>query len=270
MIKRIVVGFIMLVAIIALLFFLPEHVFKFVFLLLVCLAAWEWSGLVVPSVMWMQALMIALVVGAIALISLVHPSTLLFLGLIVYLWLWCSIVMYQKRRPALLCQYSIVRFVTALLILPIFFLAVTVVYSYGDHHPVWLFYAIAVGCWGDICAYFIGNFLGKSSASLCSQVSPKKTVIGFWGGSALAIMLSYLLIWVLPLQPSSALNLLIITAMAVFIGHFGDLSISLFKRLAKVKDSSHLIPGHGGILDRLDSVMPVVIFFAVAINAGYI
>lgn len=108
----------------------------------------------------------------------------------------------------------------------------------------------------DVGAYFIGIFFGKHK--LCPHVSPKKTVEGFVGGIATAVLGMLLYAWIL--QNSFQFNVhypiaLIYGFLGALCGVFGDLSMSVIKRQTGIKDYGKLIPGHGGILDRFDSVM---------------
>ena len=115
---------------------------------------------------------------------------------------------------------------------------------------------IIVSIWiNDTMAYLIGSLIGKTPLS---KISPKKTWEGTFGGIILCIVLMYFL-WgrLLYSDFNSKLNMLIgiIAAIAAFTGVSGDLLESKLKRLAGVKDSGTLMPGHGGFLDRFDSLL---------------
>jgi len=130
---------------------------------------------------------------------------------------------------------------------------------------IWACTAFLVTWSCDTAAYFVGRSLGRHL--LWPRISPRKTWEGLIGGTlaALAAGLTFGS-WLLALLWWQGLLLGLLVAVAA---PFGDLAESLFKRLANVKDSSHLIPGHGGVLDRLDSllfVFPVVTYFALAVT----
>jgi phosphatidate cytidylyltransferase len=113
----------------------------------------------------------------------------------------------------------------------------------------------------DTFAYFIGAPLGKYKLS--PAVSPKKTVEGFFGGILGAVAAAFFSYHVFFKSPGLK-HLLIISIFVSLIGQIGDLTESLFKRDAKLKDISHIIPGHGGILDRFDSLLfvsPIVYYY---------
>jgi phosphatidate cytidylyltransferase len=103
----------------------------------------------------------------------------------------------------------------------------------------------------DNCAYYTGKLLGKKSPKFAPLISPNKTWVGFAGGAAAALLASVLFGYTLP-HLSVWQRLLLGGAVTVLIPA-GDLMESAMKRDAGVKDSSGLIPGHGGMMDRFDS-----------------
>ena len=130
----------------------------------------------------------------------------------------------------------------------------------------WLVLTITLTWIADTLAYFTGISIGRHK--LWPRLSPKKTWEGWVGGSAAVILAAPLLGgWLVGLRVWQGLILGVLIAV---LSLYGDLAVSLFKRTAHIKDSSHLIPGHGGMLDRLDSLLftvPVAVYFA-SIIAG--
>jgi len=126
---------------------------------------------------------------------------------------------------------------------------------------LWIVYLL-ICIWScDTFAYFIGAPLGKHKLS--PSVSPKKTVEGFGGGILGAVAAAFFSYYVF-FKSAGLEHLLIISLFVSLIGQVGDLTESLFKRDAEIKDISHIIPGHGGILDRFDSLLfvsPVVYYY---------
>lgn len=120
------------------------------------------------------------------------------------------------------------------------------------HNYIWLVFIIAFCT--DIFAYFTGRFLGKHK--LCPKLSPKKTVEGAVGGMIGAMIFS-LMFGNFFLEPGHTMNVhfILMTLIGSVISQLGDLSASAFKRKMGIKDYGNLIPGHGGILDRFDSVL---------------
>ncbi|WP_316568517.1 phosphatidate cytidylyltransferase [Neobacillus sp. YIM B06451] len=117
---------------------------------------------------------------------------------------------------------------------------------------IWLFYSLFIMWATDSGAYFIGRAFGKRK--LWPEISPNKTVEGAIGGvvCALLVALAFLLFSDIDASP---LKLLVITALLSVFGQLGDLAESAFKRKYNVKDSGKILPGHGGILDRFDSLL---------------
>ncbi len=108
----------------------------------------------------------------------------------------------------------------------------------------------------DTFAYIVGKTIGKRK--LFERISPKKTIEGFLGGMVFAITAAYLLsIYFEVLTP---LHWMVSAVILVIFGTLGDLVESKFKRIAGVKDSGSIMPGHGGILDRLDSIIFAIPF----------
>ncbi len=103
----------------------------------------------------------------------------------------------------------------------------------------------------DTMAYIVGSFFGKTSLS---KISPKKTLEGTVGGALLAIVVVSLIGYYL-FDMNDIISLVVISSIAVTAGTFGDLFESKLKRMAHVKDSGNIIPGHGGFLDRFDSLL---------------
>jgi len=120
--------------------------------------------------------------------------------------------------------------------------------------------AIFIFVWlDDTGAYLVGSLIGKHK--LFERISPKKSWEGFFGGLILALASSQAFAWFAP--EISRLNWLGLATTVVLFGTWGDLIESLLKRTLGVKDSGHILPGHGGMLDRFDSVM-------LAVPASYI
>lgn len=129
------------------------------------------------------------------------------------------------------------------------------------------FFVLCIGiCWfADAGAYFTGVYFGKHK--LCPQISPNKTVEGFLGGIAAGTVSSFLIGFVYTFIYNNAkfdfLLLFVVGLAASLISVLGDLSFSVIKRSCKIKDFGSIFPGHGGFLDRFDSVIlaaPMIYF----------
>ena len=129
----------------------------------------------------------------------------------------------------------------------------------------WIFFILVLAFSGDIAAYYVGKGMGRRK--LLPEVSPGKTVegtIGLFAGSIIGCILFRQLFF--PMLP--VLHTVILGLVGSVAGQLGDLCESALKRTAGVKDSGTLLPGHGGILDRLDCLMfitPFVYYYRVLI-----
>jgi len=127
----------------------------------------------------------------------------------------------------------------------------------------WVLLALFVTFGSDTAAYFIGKAFGKHK--LAPQISPGKTwegaIAGVFGGIVIALLFTFSSPWQLPID---YLEAVLLGAVISVVGQLGDLVESLLKRNFGFKDSGFLMPGHGGILDRLDSIL-----FAGAAAYGY-
>lgn len=124
---------------------------------------------------------------------------------------------------------------------------------------IWLIFIIA---WiADTSAYFAGNFLGSKifgSKKLFPEVSPKKTIEGFIGGILGSVLISFLFSYFF--IPEFAMHSIILGFFGSIISQVGDLIASRVKRSVGIKDFGNIMPGHGGILDRFDSILLVAPF----------
>lgn len=152
-----------------------------------------------------------------------------------------------------------------------FFNLALVIYDMpGGHWYVFTFFTIAWGC--DTLAYFTGRFFGKRK--LIPEISPKKTVEGAIGGlfgGALITMATGIILRNAGFQVMEPIHFLFMGLLGSVFSQIGDLIASAIKRECGVKDYPKLIPGHGGILDRFDSILLAIVsvFLYLTILFGY-
>ena len=145
-------------------------------------------------------------------------------------------------------------FVGTLFLTYSFFTAFQLRDLYGFNFFIFL---VLVCVFTDLGGYFFGNFF---KGPKLTKISPKKTYSGVLGSFLLPILFSYIFINYVNLDYSRIQNLNFISLVLIIslISQLGDLIISYFKRIAKVKDTGKILPGHGGILDRIDGLIFVV------------
>lgn len=133
--------------------------------------------------------------------------------------------------------------------------------SVDPYHGAKLVLYVCFLVWAaDSGAYFAGKSMGKRK--MAPHVSPNKTIEGLIGGIIAALIVGWLFAGWFDIQFTSPIHMVIITLITVVISVLGDLVESMFKRVSGIKDSSNIIPWHGGILDRIDSLTAAFPVFA--------
>jgi phosphatidate cytidylyltransferase len=152
------------------------------------------------------------------------------------------------------------------IILPFIFIT-KISFGVNDYNPKIIIGLFIIIWTNDTFAFIVGKSIGKNK--LLERISPKKTIEGFLGGVVFSVLAGYLLskYYIKPSREYSDTSITIWVIIALIVGimgTIGDLIESKFKRIAGVKDSGIIMPGHGGILDRLDSVIfvaPIIFLF---------
>jgi phosphatidate cytidylyltransferase len=139
-------------------------------------------------------------------------------------------------------------------------------HSFDENGPRLLLFALVTTWAADSTAYFVGRAIGKHP--LAPHISPKKT----WEGSVGSMIGSLIFAWAFSYSIAIPLgHLLAMAAIGNVAGQMGDLLESVYKRSAGVKDSGGLLPGHGGVLDRIDALIlciPMIWYYVVLVNPG--
>lgn len=270
--QRVVTALIMAGLFIAGIVFLPVQALAAVFALLILAGGWEWSRMAGWDSVLSRGVFVA-VLAAILLVLYSHAQlgnaptrerVQPVLGL-ACLW-WSFALLWVKSYPASAVMWSnrFMRSLIGLLILAPAWMAAVYLLSFPRGGVLVVTMVIVVAA-ADIGAYFAGKSLGKHK--MAPAVSPAKTWEGFWGG-VLAVVLVGLLLWyMLPAHNAhiglmSVLAIVLATSLASVVG---DLSVSMVKRDSGTKDSGSLLPGHGGVLDRLDSLCGAAPVFALGL-----
>jgi phosphatidate cytidylyltransferase len=127
----------------------------------------------------------------------------------------------------------------------------------------WILCLLLIVWAADIGAYFSGRHFG--GRKLAPRISPSKTWSGLWGGFALALVVAVVYTLAVSTLEAGVITMLVIAAVTTLASVGGDLFISLQKRSMGLKDTGALLPGHGGILDRFDSLVAAAPFFALGL-----
>jgi phosphatidate cytidylyltransferase len=188
----------------------------------------------------------------------------LFLTLIVSLK--CIVFLYDDKNLKI-DSFSKFAYLIGYIILP-FIIITKIPFGIKGYNPKILI-SIFILIWtNDTFAYLVGKSIGRHK--LFERISPKKTIEGFVGGVVFAVIASYFISKYFLMLPEKNIFIWFIIASIVGVfGTIGDLVESKFKRIAGIKDSGNIMPGHGGILDRLDSVIfvaPIIFLFYQILN----
>ncbi|SHI10750.1 phosphatidate cytidylyltransferase [Ferrimonas marina] len=279
--QRVLTALLLLPIALAGIFMLPITGFSVAVAVVIVLAAREWGALVLPgqpAAKWLYGASIAALLVALLLLV---PSSLIWVdghlhplyhGLLVagVLW-WLAALALVLTFPESAAKWQNSLFAKVifgqLTLLPCFAALLALKAWPGTLDGAWLVLSVLLLVWGaDTGAYFVGKAIGKNK--LIPKVSPGKTREGLLGGMAVCALLS-LIGW--QLVPSlSLVEALLLGMVTAFASALGDLAESMFKRAANIKDSGSLLPGHGGVLDRIDSVtaaMPVFAFLYLLFGA---
>ncbi len=227
-------------------------------------AAWEWCRMAGVALDSRQSIYASLVgVLTLALIMNVpfdyDAYWVLFIGFI--LWMAMIVALYIQPRLAPINSASIPLLVLGALLLPL--AGFSIVWLRHDASAAsngLLLYALAIVWVMDIGAYFSGKRFG--SKKLSPAISPGKTWEGVYGGLAAALVLLLIAVLFSFFPAYKTLALVVASVLAAAISVIGDLFESRIKRAAGFKDSSRLLPGHGGVLDRIDGVIASLPVFA--------
>ena len=243
--QRVVTALVLLGILVLILFFLPAAAVVAAFALIAALAAWEWSRLLLAS--RLGRTLFPLWILACCGLCLLYPQLqLLMCALAAGFWLLVPVWL-ARRWPL---PHGVMGYLIGTVVLLPTWIAMTRLHDMG---PWVLLAALALVWAADIAAYFVGRALGRHK--LAPAISPGKT----WEGAAGAVMggLAYVFLLRQYAGLSIPVNLFMLalgTTLLVAVSIVGDLLESMIKRQAGVKDSSQLLPGHGGILDRIDSL----------------
>ncbi|MGO2306445.1 MAG: phosphatidate cytidylyltransferase [Providencia sp.] len=270
---RLLTAIILIPIVIAALFLLSPVNFGYVVIAVCALGAWEWAQF---AGWYSQAKRIGLAVVFAAILLAIQFSLPNIVELasepVIYYGLWAGLVWWVVAILLVITYPAsaswgksvIVRLLFGVLTIVPFYCGMMVLRTIGYHSDTffgawWLLYVMLLVWGADSGAYAFGRTMGRNK--LAPKVSPGKTWEGLIGGLITAGVISWLFSAFAPI-PVMPDYLLVTSIIVVIVSVFGDLTESMFKRQSGIKDSSHLIPGHGGILDRIDSLTAAIPVFA--------
>lgn len=272
LIQRLLAALVLIPIVIAGLFFLSISNFAIVMLVIFALSSWEWAQFLHFTTKRSKSIFTILLTTLAAIIyylpSYVYLPINIFEIILLSSIAWWSValvlVLSYPKSVKLWGTSFFNKLLFAFFTLMPFFIAMIqlrqINYGLNSYEGAyWLLYILVLVWATDSGAYFAGRLWGKHK--LAPSVSPGKTIEGLMGGVASSIIIG-LLVYYSHFFNAPFYPFMISSIVAIFASVLGDLTESMFKREANIKDSGHLIPGHGGILDRIDSLTAAMPIFA--------
>jgi phosphatidate cytidylyltransferase len=274
--QRIITAVIIAPLTIAGVFLLPLNLFMLFAAVIFLLASKEWGAFVNKAKpLTVFYLFIILLGVAIFVLPVEHIWINGFVNPLIYWclmiaagWWFVSLIMvisYPKTAPLWSKSWAIKSLMGVLTLLPFFFgtvllrsINIETNFYFGAELLLFVFMLVWAA---DTGAYFCGKRFGKHK--LAVNVSPGKTIEGFIGGLILAMIVAYIGTCVFAVPSEKVIIFMMASFVTICVSALGDLNESIFKREAGLKDSGNLLPGHGGILDRIDSLTAAVPVFTI-------
>jgi phosphatidate cytidylyltransferase len=257
--QRVVTAVVGVLALVVIVFLLPSAIALGCYAVAIVFAAWEWSALVRLDGHLARVAYVAVIAAMMALASHYAEAPWIYRQLLVVTAVWWILALLWLVFFPERVSRSAAAIAGALVLVPAW-ITLSQLQVREDRGPQLVFYVLCLVWAADIGAYFIGRRFGQRR--LAPRVSPSKTWEGVAGGVAGAALIAAVgaQLFAAPLLAFVVLSIAVALASIV-----GDLTESMFKRFAGLKDSGNFIPGHGGILDRIDSVTAAVPLFVLGL-----
>ena len=259
--QRIITGLIVALLALLVLYYLPVEFFSICVALIIMVGAWEWANLASIENNSLRVAYAAATGCLCWLLSMYSISSLVIISVGI-LW-WISAFFLIRSYPVSGRWFSskTVSLLMGFITLIPAWSAIVLLQSRGDVLAIILLLFLVWAA--DVGAYFTGKCLG--SHKLAEHVSPSKTIEGVLGGVVFSVAVAVAVGLFCDFSFAKGLGLLLLTVMVALVSVVGDLLESLLKRERGVKDSSFLLPGHGGVLDRIDSLTAALPVYALAL-----
>lgn len=251
--------------VIAAVLWLPTPAFALVFAGVLMLAAVEWCTLAGLTRAGPRVFYPAAILAAMAVLWVWPQGQPWCFGLAALWWAVQAVLLLQVREVPRIegVQWSLLAVGFLVLVGP--WAALIHLHQLPGKGPALVLFLLFLMWTADSMAYFVGRAFGAGRAKLAPVLSPGKTRVGVYGAMVGAAVCGLVFAWIQSASPAETLLVLLVCGVSVLISVVGDLYESLLKRRRGLKDSSHLLPGHGGMLDRIDSLTAAAPVFALGI-----
>ena len=259
--QRIITAIVLATVLLAVILYAPRLWFVVTLGIVLLIAAWEWSRLCGLTKINQRLIYLTLWAGVTALCFRFYQGHLA-LYMVTTLW-WLLVAVRLLVFPAGQMAWPRAEMIAS----GIIFLAVTFVgldwLRLQPHGKVWILILLAIVWTADIAAYFFGRHYGRKK--LAPLISPGKTIEGMQGAIISVMVITAIISALLGMTLGELLLAVAFSGFLVIISVVGDLFESKSKRQQGLKDSGSILPGHGGMLDRIDSMIAVLPFFVLAL-----
>ena len=252
---RVITAILLFLGFITALYLTSNFAWGILTLIVTLIGVWEWSNLIKLNLWQTRFMLLAALAFGLLLIFSQHLTSTPFFDFLKLLLLALASFFWLLFSPFFLISSRRINQKWLMAILGLILLLATWLALVGLHHiSPWFLFSVLATVWiADSAAYFTGKCFGRTK--LAPEISPGKTWEGVAGAILAVSVYGYVICY------SFHLNLWIVIGMwlIVLFSILGDLFESLLKRQAGVKDSSQLLPGHGGVLDRIDGLIPTLV-----------
>lgn len=265
MLKRILTAVVLIPLVVWGILRLPTSAFVALSGAFMAIAVWEWAGLIPLRARAAKILYLLLFIGLSGGVwFLLQEQPQLFMQLLPVAVIWWLLVAVWLRWPQIGRDWVAFKFVLAVLALLPAWLGLGALHGRGEHGPELALFIFVLMWAADSGAYFAGKTFGRHK--LAPRVSPGKTWEGVAGGLIASALLAVFAGQWFGWSGDRLITFVALALACAVISIVGDLFFSLLKRQQNLKDTGHLFPGHGGILDRIDSLLAAVPVFLYGLN----
>lgn len=261
--QRVITAILLASVMISAVIFLPTQIFALMLAVIICVAAWEWAACagfnaISQKIIYVSLILLCLIA---CLIFLQKQWILLIIacGLVWWIIAMFLVIRYQMNKSINLSSGIMKAIIGGVILIPAWLSLILIhLNTSGVSLVLFLFFLIWLA---DSAAYFSGRKFG--SKKLASNVSPGKSWEGVYGALSISLLFGASYAFYADMKFLVAVYFILLVFLTASFSILGDLVESMFKRMAGIKDSSNILPGHGGILDRIDSLTSAApVFFA--------
>lgn len=262
--QRIITAVILASVMIMSITYLPTQILGLILAAILSVAAWEWATCISCTHRQKILYVFSLLLCIFFCLGLLAKNSIFLIVLLGFLWWQIAlllVIQYQRHVNITISSKLLKAVIGGVILVPCW-LSVMLLHARSTGVILVLFLCFLIWL-GDSAAYFAGKRFAKKK--LACNVSPGKSWEGVYAALLIACILALNYIWYTGIAFHQAIFFMVLALFTLSFSIVGDLVESMFKRMAGVKDSGHILPGHGGVLDRIDSLTAAAPVFCVGI-----